>query len=593
MSTPERPAWDFDYRPAAPPTAHVYAGTDFVVAGTRALTAEKLCALAPSVVDARCIIQRPPLHWFRVTTRAPIAVDEFDREMRAARLPVRYATSAVVESQAWAPPFSSVGARLARPTDWPHREPTSAVEPRSGGSWFLGSGAGGLDVDRGFTGTGAGTRLAVIDDDAAGAHALGLDREVLIDLERAPRAHTHGTLMVAWASGAPRATPPFRGVAPDSSPRLYLIPKPGISVVSLPLAIVRAVDDGADAIVCATYIEGTTSPLLDDAIEFARRFGRAGRGTVVLLPTGRDTSSPPSSVHASLSLSIAEPAADPRVVCIAPGSQRGGWFFYRDRKKRARPFANRGPGVRVLAPGDDIAYALGDHGRLSHAESSGASAVAAGVVLLILAKNPALRVAEIHALLEQTALDVNPVADAAFEPFADPHDTLPAARDADRHNAKHGYGALSAALACMAAVCPIAWALVRIGAVHAARVYTLQMAEVERGTAARTPSHALRAWVLHLVLRDAYLAHAVRAIVRHIRLVARHPSRASAVPAGALARQVTIVLRSCLDASERPSTSIRAEIASWLLHIERNPAIERAWLDLGARVFVAPSEMTV
>ncbi|MEZ4313092.1 MAG: S8 family serine peptidase [Polyangiaceae bacterium] len=326
-------------------------------------------------------------------------------------------------------------------SSWSPRPRTEGREPRDGGSWFLGAAGGGVDADRPITGTGAGTRLAVIDDDAAGAAALALDAELLVDLVAPPRAQAHGSLMVAWAVGAARAEPPFRGVAPDASPRLYLIPKPGLSVVSLPLAIVRAVRDGADAIVCATYVEGTWSPLFDDALAYAERCGRAGRGTVVVLPAGREASSPPGSVHASFTLSFGDPAADPARRVRRARGHRGGWFFYRDRKQRARPFANRGPSVRLLAPGDDVAYPLDPTGRLSHAESSGASAIAAGVAALVLAVNPTLRLRELIALLETTARDVDPAADPALAPFADLHDTRPSSLDADRHNAKHGYGA--------------------------------------------------------------------------------------------------------------------------------------------------------
>ncbi len=53
-------------------------------------------------------------------------------------------------------------------------------------------------------------------------------------------------------------------------------PKPGYEIFTLPMAIVRAVDDGADVVLCATYVDGSTSPLLDDALSFARHLGRGG-----------------------------------------------------------------------------------------------------------------------------------------------------------------------------------------------------------------------------------------------------------------------------------------------------------------------------
>ncbi len=394
--------------------------------------------------------------------------------------------------------------------------------------------------------------------------------------------------MVGWAAGAARASPPFRGVAPDTSPRLYLIPKPGTDVVALALAIVRAVSDGADVVVCATYIEGSWSPMLDDALAFAERLGRGGLGAVVVLPTGRETSSPPGSVHASLSLSFGDPATDPRVLCVAPAARAGGWFFYRDRKRLARPFANRGPSVRLLAPGDDIAWPLGDGGRLCHAESSGASAIAAGVALLVIANNPTLRLREIFAVLETTLRDVPPAVDAEQGPFADPHDTRPPGRDRDGHNAKHGYGALHAERACLAAADPVSWALVRTGDLEAARAYAaLRLADPSLRAAYSTD---LARWIVRALLADARASHAIRALVRHARLLAADPRRARAFPPGAFARQLALFLRGLAEGSAigRPARA-RSEIRACLARLARGATrFEDTWLAIARRVFGAP-----
>src|SRR6185295_3517776 len=108
-------------------------------------------------------------------------------------------------------------------------------------------------------------------------------------------------------------------------------------------------------IACATYIDGLMSPLLDDALEVAVRLGRGGLGTAVIFPTGREMSSPEGSRHSSLSLGLGEPASDPRALCVGPSARDGGWFLWRDHRGKFRPFANRGPSVRWLAPGDDMA----------------------------------------------------------------------------------------------------------------------------------------------------------------------------------------------------------------------------------------------
>ncbi|MGH7270376.1 MAG: hypothetical protein ACREJ3_08080, partial [Polyangiaceae bacterium] len=264
----------------------------------------------------------------------------------------------------------------------------------------------------------------------------------------------------------------YAGVAPDASVRLYCIPKAGFDVVSVPLALARAAFDGADVIVCATYLEGASSPLLDDDLEVATRLGRRGRGTVVVLPTGRETSSPGSSVHASLSLGLGDPASDPRVHCIAPGGRQGGWFLWPLRGK-LRPFSNRGPAVRWLAPGDDITYPFSARDRLFHAESSGASAIAAGVMLLVLGCNRHLRLHELHAILERTAIapSRNEAPDATL---SDPADVLPPGHDRDGHNAKCGYGRLNAARACACARDPVALQLVSMGEGAVARQWCVR-----------------------------------------------------------------------------------------------------------------------
>lgn len=586
MTRPRKPAWDFDYRPIrAQGDAGV--GPCDVVLATRARIGEDrareaFARLAPLArVDE--ILAIAPLFWLRVRGPAPLAEAEV-AAIGAGLGEVRYVTSAQRGSQAWAPPFAAVEGVVAG-EGWPARPATEGDVAADEGPWYLSADGGGVAVRREVTGTGAGARLAVIDDDGADTEALALDAEVLVNVARRSSAQKHGALMVGWAVGAPRAEPPFRGVAPDASPRLYLIPKPGADVLSLPLALVRAVADGADVAVCATYLEGGWSPLLDDALAFAERLGRGGLGTVVVMPTGRETSSPPGSVHASFALSFGDPAADPRVLCVGPGGRRGGWFFYRDRKKLARPFGNRGPAVRLLAPGDDLPYPLGGAPRLSHAESSGASAVAAGVALLLLANNPSLRLREVLALLESTAGTVDPAPDPAWAPFADPYDTLPLARDRDGHNAKHGYGALSAERACLAAADPVTWALVSIGESGAACAFLV----LRRGEPALRAawSDALARWMVRALLGDARAGQAARAIARHVRLLAASPQRAADFPPGTLARQIALLLRGLLEGAAvgTPPEPLRRELEALLGRL--GPSAEAAWIDLATRAFSA------
>ncbi|MFO0588555.1 MAG: S8 family serine peptidase [Polyangiaceae bacterium] len=586
MTRRARPPWDFDYRPILPPDPGRSGACDLVIAlGDRAPLdrAQDTFARAAAEVTVEEVLAIAPLFWLRV--RGPSAVEPARvAEIAAALGSVRYVASARHGSQAWAPSFVASPQHAARATGWSVREPGAGDDPSGAAAWFLASEGGGVSVRRDVTGTGAGTRLAVIDDDAADAEMLGLDAEIPILIERTTRAQKHGALMVAWASGAPRAEPPFRGVAPDASPRLYVIPKPGDDVLSMPLALVRAVADGADVIVCATYLEGASGPLLDDALAFAERLGRGGRGCVVVMPTGRQTSSPPGSVHASFALSFGDPAADPRVICVGPAARGGGWFFYRDRRKLARPFGNRGPAVRLLAPGDDLPYPLGGAPRLCHAESSGAAAVAAGVALLVLANNPELRARDVHAILERTAEPIAPEADARWAPFADAHDTLPTGRDPDGHSAKHGYGAVCAERACLCAACPVAFALARIGETSAAASFrAMRRREPDVGAAF---SRDLGSRIVRALLSDARLDHAARAIARHVRLLAADPRRALDFPAGALARQVALLLRGVLEIEADPlPEALRREASALLVRLAAAPHVEEAWLRLATRLF--------
>ncbi|APR79693.1 Hypothetical protein A7982_05040 [Minicystis rosea] len=541
-----RPPWDFGYMPVTPAAGPPEAAQSVVVATPTSIDPRALVEILGDGARATTVMARAPIFWTMVDLDEPKVAAAIAAELRAAGFAHRYVASAERPSLALGAPLSCRDAPVARPEAWPARaRGAEPIEPASAGTWFLRDDEGGVAIDRACTGRGAGTRLAVIDDDGLMAEALDLDAEVLVDLDERPRHSTHGALMVAWASGAHG----FAGVAPEASRRLYLIPKPGRSLIALPLAIARAALDGADVIVCATYVEGSTSPMLDDAIEVAARLGRRGRGAAVVLPTGREASSPPGSLHASFSLGLGEPASDPRVLCIAPGARGDGWFYWRDRRGKLRPFANRGPAVRWLAPGDDIAYPFAP-ARLFHAESSGASAIAAGVLLLVLANNPSLRSSELAAVLDATIAKVA-TSPPDREALADPADALPIASDRDGHDAKHGEGRLDAGRACLAAADPVCAALLAVGEDAAARAYVGHR---------RVYSRRFARWAVRALLADRDGARALRVIVRHLRLVARDPARVRAHGDGAIVRLLRLSLRRLTSARPQPGAAVRAEL---------------------------------
>jgi hypothetical protein len=544
--SPRRAGWDFGYAPPSREQSDAPSSLDVVVATARGLDLDVLRASLRGInpdLSVETVMARSPLFWTRIRGAQSTSASEIADALTRHQIEFRYVTSARAGSMSLPPALVFSAADVARPVAWAAiaARPLPA-DSASKGQWFLRD-AGGVSVDRRVCGTGAGTRLAVVDDDAADIEHVQLDEASCVGVDVVSGQTGHAALMIAWAVGTARGAPvPFVGVAPDASVRLYCVPKAGKDVISIPRAIAHAVFDGADIIVCPTYLEGTTSPMLDDALDVALHLGRQGRGAAVVLPTGRETSSPGSSVHASLSLGFGDPASDPRVHCVAPGAHSGGWFLWRGPRGTLRPFSNRGPAVRWLSPGDDISYPFSSRDRLFHAESSGASAIAAGVMLLVLGSNPALHQRDLHQILARTVDKPSP--DVVDRFLADPADLLPLHDDPDGHSAKTGYGRLNASRACACALDPVSLGLSAIG---------------EDGLAAdwcssgeRPYSQPLARWAVQVVLGRPDLEHALRSLIRHVRLTAAAPGRAGAHAPGALGRQLGLFARELARTCEEP-----------------------------------------
>ncbi|HWP08813.1 MAG TPA: hypothetical protein VNN72_23885 [Polyangiaceae bacterium] len=558
-----RKPWYFDYTPLSVGRSEpVETDTDLVLATVDDVDPARIAELiGAGITDLSVtpLISSHPVFWTRVESTHELDFARISRALTAGGIGVRFITSARQGNQLLPPPldFSAARPRVAR--EWPAREKKPLADVDSPWRWFLRG--EGVDANRSLCGTGAGTRFALIDDDGLDLDKVDLDAEVLVGVPAIPRAQSHAAMLVGWAVRARRSDgSTFTGVAPDASPRVYCIPKPGRDVWSLPLAILRAVDDGADVIVCATYVEGTTSPLLDDALEVAARLGRGGRGAVVAMPTGREMSSSEGSVHSSLSLSAADPASDPRVFCVGPSARDGRWFLWRDRRGRLRPFANRGPAVRFMTPGDDMASPFAIDDRASHAESSGASAIAGATVLLVLEANPSLSAADVDAALRIASVEVDPTRQYEDPGLADRRDLEPLGIDPDGHNAKHGYGRLSASRACLVARDPFAQALVRIGELETAERY----ASLDGGALRPLLGDRVARFAARAALRDAGVCHAISAFMRTLRLAAA--TRVSpSEPNGQYLRQLGVVLR-MLD-RESDDIDIGPEIRARAAHL--------------------------
>jgi hypothetical protein len=558
-----QPPWDFDYRPV-----NANAGGDDAWLGDMVLASEgpvdpvrltQLLGPLASELRVEPVLDWHPLFWTRIRTGCRVERSECEHILQKGGVAVRYLTSARVGCQRLPLALDLRESLPMRAVQWRARVSSVIHEKASEGRWFVAE--RGVGVDRQACGTGAGTRLAVIDNDAGEVERLDLDDHVLVGVEVVPRGSSHAAQLVAWAVRAVNAEggtsgDDFIGIAPDASPRLYSIPKPGSDVFTFPLAIVRAVVDGADVVVCATNVDGQWSPMLDDALELASCLGRNGCGTAVVLPCSRETSSPEGSVHCSLSLAAGDPAADPRVFCVAPSGRDGGWFLWRDRRGRLHPFANRGPALRWLAPGDDVALPFHSPETLAHA----ASAMAAGVLLLVLGRNPKLTLPEIENVLTSTVRGIEPEIPAGVGALADRHDILPVGRDRDGHNAKHGYGLLHASRACLLVSDPIAFALVSIGEDQAA----LRWVEMRDEQLALSYSRELGQWVARVLLADATLRHAACALLRLLRLLALRPERLRDQAAGSLLRLVTMLLRDLPRSRQAPplDASLQQEISA-------------------------------
>ena len=555
-----KPTWDFDYRPVLAAVHDTGLNEDLILATEGPVEPSSIGALLGQMADqvrVEPVLDRHPLYWTRVRFGAKIDRRVCERRLRLAGVAVRYLAPAQHGCQVLPPALDFGDTPPMAAGNWQVHGASDYDESATPGRWFMG--ASGIDVYRPICGTGAGTRLAVIDNDAGEVGNLDLDNQIPVGVDRIPRGSSHAAQLVSWAvrTGHDGRFPGFIGVAPDASPRLYSIPKPGNDVLSLPLAIVSAVADGADVVLCATYVDGQWSPMLDDALELAVRLGRNGRGAAVVLPCSRETSSPEGSVHPSLSLGVGEPAADPRVFCVAPSGRDGGWFLWRDRSGRLHPFANRGPALRWLAPGDDVALPFSKTGNMAHAESSGASAMAAGVLLLVLGQNPELDLSELDQVLNFTATEVAPEPAPERGALANRHDLLPVGRDRDGHNAKHGYGLLCASRACLLAADPMTSALVTMGEDRAAAAWiTLRC---EHHPLSSLYSSQLGRWAARVLLADASLRHALSTLARTIRLIAIRPERLRAQLPGALLRLCAMLLRGLAQSRHAPAPALEVE----------------------------------
>jgi hypothetical protein len=165
---------------------------------------------------------------------------------------------------------------------------------------------------------------------------------------------------------------------------------------------------------------------------------------------------------------------------------------------------------------------------------------------------------ELASIVDATLTPIPATLPAPSAPLADRADLLPHGRDADGHNAKHGFGLLCAKRACLAAADPVCGALVAMGEDAAARCF----ADLRRTdpVVRAAYSGAVARWLVRALLADREAALALHAMLRHLRLVAGNASRLAAHGAGALLRSLALLLRRLLASTVGAPEAVREEL---------------------------------
>jgi hypothetical protein len=172
--------------------------------------------------------------------------------------------------------------------------------------------------------------------------------------------------------------------------------------------------------------------------------------------------------------------------------------------------------------------------------------------------------------------------------LVDRADVLPLGRDRDGHDAKHGYGRLDATRACLAARDPVCLELVSMGEDDSARAWS--DARRRDPVARKVYDERVARWAVRALLADPDLEHGVRAVLRHVRLLASDANRRGHHAPGAVSRHLAILVRKMAHDHPAPA-SLRASIqrlerAARSLSESVAEGEAPLW-DLGQRVFPA------
>jgi subtilisin family serine protease len=229
---------------------------------------------------------------------------------------------------------------------------------------------------------GANVRIAVIDSgiDARHPELAGSIAETFDALGSKEGAHVHGT----GIAGAIVAHAQLMGAAPAA--KLLAIRAFGQSpsgVESNSFVILKALDYAAThgAQIVNMSFAGPKDALIERAIA-----ATATRGIAMIAAAGNaGAKSPPLY-----------PAANPNVIAVSAT----------DAEDRLFSASNRGSYVALAAPGVDIFLPAPDDKYQMTSGTSFSAAFVSGIAALVLERNPALRLQQLHAILVNTARDL-------------------------------------------------------------------------------------------------------------------------------------------------------------------------------------------
>lgn len=237
------------------------------------------------------------------------------------------------------------------------------------------------------------------------------------DLNQQPRPwDSHGTACAGLAAATPNNNLGVRGIGGGCSlmpVRIAFSANPNANWTWVEANVVRGIDwawkNGAD-VLSNSWVGGAPSGAIMNALERARRFGRGGRGCVIVMAAGNDSGPVafPANLPNVLAISASNEFDQPKTKTSADGET---WWG-----------SNFGPEVDLAAPGvhnfttDIIGQDGANPGGAVDADyvnnfngTSSSTPIVAGVAGLVLSVNPNLTEAQVRRLLTQTADKVGQV----------------------------------------------------------------------------------------------------------------------------------------------------------------------------------------